>query len=99
MEAIRELQNKYRYALLATDIVDTPYKYIPGTIKELSGDINKIEEIIAQTNDAEVKKECVLLKRKLNTSKAQFEQKLAKIPNKNYMEESDEEWVDENMTT
>lgn len=73
-----------------------PYKYMPQEIKELSKDINNIDLILSTNTDTDVKKMCTDLKRKLTESKNYFQTKLAKIPNIHYMEESDEEWVDEN---
>ena len=44
-------------------------------------------------------KDCLgyLLKKKLNADLSYFQKKFDNIPNKNYLKESDEEWVDQNM--
>lgn len=95
MEEIKVLENKYRFVTVESDIA-TPYKYMPQTIRELSDDLKEIDKIISKSNDSEVKKLCERLKSKLNIKKKFFENKLENIPNKYYMEESDEEWVDAN---
>lgn len=96
MDEIKSLQNKYKFVTVADDIL-TPYKYIPETIKELAADLTKIDTIISSTKDIEVIKMCTFMKSKLNTKKKFLEEKLTNIPNKHYMDESDEEWVDANM--
>ena len=95
MEEILSLQNKYRFVTVASDMA-TPYKYIPQAIKELMEDLEKIEKIISKNKDGEVYKLCDRMKSKLKTKKLYFEEKIRNIPNKHYMDESDEEWVDRN---
>lgn len=95
MQQIKVLQNKYRQASVECDAMQ-PYKYIPEIIKELSTDMNEIEKIISKHNDTEVLKLCDSLKSEINTRLKYFRNKLENIPNKNYKDESDEEWVDKN---
>lgn len=96
MEEIKKLSNKCARTDSQTDSA-LPYKYIPDTIRELSEDIKKIVEIINGQSDPSVLKECEFLKSKLDSSLNFFETKMKGIPNWNYMDESDEEWVDKNM--
>lgn len=70
-----------------------PYKYMPQEIKELSQDIKNIETILSNNTDPHVKQLSEELVPKLTTSKTYFEKKLANIPNQQFMDESDEEWV------
>lgn len=92
MEKIKELEKKYRDA---DDASETLYKYIPDTIKILTNDIKEIKKIISE--HTEVLKLLEEMKEKLSKSLQAFQTKLDNIPNKHYMEESDEEWVDQNM--
>lgn len=94
MEQIELLKDKYRQAISDNT---HPYKYIPENIKELSADIKKIEKIISENEDSDVLKACGDLKSKLHKSLKFFQNKLEHIPNKHYLDESDEDWVDENM--
>lgn len=94
MVKIKTLQTKYQQVSSDTLV---PYKYIPETILELSKDLTEIERIISDNKDSEVLKACEILKTKLNASLAYFKPKMTNIPNINYLDESDEDWVDENM--
>lgn len=93
MDKIKALESKYRFAC---EVWETPYKYIQGTIKELSTDIEEIDKISAKNTDTEVLQICASLKSKLNTLLKSYKVKLENIPNQHYLEESDEEWVDVN---
>ncbi len=66
-------------------------------IKELSKDINEIDKIISENSDTAVFKLCDALKLKISESLKMFQKKMEIIPNQMYLQESDEEWVDENM--
>lgn len=92
MEKIKALKSKYQFAIPA---FDTPCKYIPDTIKALETDINEIHKIIS--DHSELSKLCNSLTDKLKKFLQTFKTKLANIPNPNYIEESGEDWVDENM--
>lgn len=94
MEEIQLLKSKYRYVSVKDSSM--PHKYMPREIKELSEDINKIEIILSNNTDSEVNRMCDEMKYKLTTIKDYFVRKLENIPNKYYMEESEEEWVDAN---
>lgn len=96
MEEIKSLERKYGSTSTLTDQL-MPYKYIPGMIKEFSNDVQKIAEIISTTKDTAMLKLCYAMKSKLHARIKFLEDKLDAIPNKNYMIDSDEEWVDENM--
>lgn len=96
MEGINLLTNKYKFVTVQSEHA-VPYKYIPGAIKELKDDIKEIDKIISDETNATVLKSSEELKAKLNTILRFFEIKLERIPNLNYMDESDEEWVDRNM--
>lgn len=96
MEKINVLTNKYKFVNVETD-PEVPYKYLPQSIKELKQDIKEIDKIISDENNGAVLKACKVLKSKLNFSLKFFEKKLDGIPNLNYMDESDEEWVDNNL--
>lgn len=95
MQQINVLTNKYKFVTVQSDSI-VPHKYIPETITELKNDIEEIDKIISNENNAEVLKASTVLKSKLNSSLNFFESKLDRIPNLNYMDESDEEWVDDN---
>lgn len=56
----------------------------------------KIETIISE-NGNNKEDLCKLMKTKLSKSFEYLTHKLKKIPNKNYLEESVKEWVDEQM--
>lgn len=91
---VYDLESKYRFAIPDQAVL---YKYIPENIKELSQDLKKIEEIVSQKPNSEVLNLCNSLKLKLSDSLKYLTEKLQNIPNKNYLEESDEDWVDEHM--
>ncbi len=96
MEQIKILTTKYAQTDVKTDIA-LPYKYMPQIIKELTTDIEKIEKVIEGENNSSVLRQCELLKIKLHAKLNFFTNKLTSIPNKKYMEESDEEYVDKNL--
>jgi CRISPR/Cas system CMR-associated protein Cmr5 small subunit len=95
MEEIQVFQNKYKFACNDDSI---EYKYIPETIEELTQDLKKIDELILRNkDDKDVLTVCEKIKQQLSVSLKFLESKLEKIPNTNYLVESDEDWVDENM--
>lgn len=96
MDFITNLEQKYSQASKSTDAA-LPYKYIPGSVTEISNDLKRIKDTISTTKDTKVQKLCKSMQKKLEEQLQYFENKLKNIPNKNYMQESDEEWVDENM--
>lgn len=97
MDEIKTFQNKYKF-VCSDDDDSIPYKYIRDTINELSADIKKIETITIESKDhKEVLLLCNDIKLKLSASLKFLENKLKNCPNKNYLNESDEDWVDEYM--
>lgn len=95
MDAIKAFEAKYRQISVSTDVT-LPYKYIPAMIDELSNDLKEIDKILSEAKDIEVSKFGDSIKLKINTRLYFFKNKLHSIPNKEYMEESDEEWIDKN---
>lgn len=94
MEDIKVLQGKYKFAC-SDDSIE--YKYIPETIKELSKDLAIIDGIIKTNKDEKaVLNLCKSMKRQLSASLKYLKDKLENIPNLNYLDESDEDWLDEN---
>lgn len=95
MEKVLEVKNKNKGAFLIQSRL--PYKYIPGLIDEYLSDIKSIEKIIVNEKDKIVLKLCKKVKNRLLKKLEYFRTKLANIPNKKYLEESDEEFVDKYM--
>lgn len=91
MEKILKIENKYEFE---SSVKIIPYKYIPETISEYSKDISIIQEIILKEEDENVLKLCKQVKNNLTTKLNFLKLKLEKIPNKKYLEESDEDYVD-----
>ncbi len=96
MEKINVLTNKYKYVTLETDL-SLPYKYLPEIIKELKADVKQINKIITNEKNSEIVKASNALRTKLNSRLFFFEKKLSELPNINYIDESDEDYVDNYM--
>lgn len=95
MEQINLLTSKYAQTDVQTDST-LPYKYIPDILKELISDMIKFNKICDEESDSKIVKKCEILKSKLHSMHTFLKTKMEAIPNKHYMEESDEEWVDQN---
>lgn len=93
LSIVKQLENKYKFAV-SDDTIE--YKYIPETITEISKDLKIVEKIIGESNDEEVLRISQSLKSKLTESCKFLTKKLENIPNKYYLVESDEDWIDEN---
>lgn len=98
MENLQEIHSlKEKYAFVTKSLVaGTPHKYLPQQIRELCVDIGKVTDYRKTNNDVKSRMMCDDVESFLVEKKLMFETKLKNIPNKHYMEESDEEWIDEN---
>lgn len=92
MDKIKAIQKDHK---LSFSVDSIPYKYISQTIRDYVRHIEQLESIVSK--DTEVLKFREIVKLEITSKIKYLQDKLDKVPNLKYLDESDEDFVDNYM--